>query len=183
MIGWVDIETYHPRLDVTEVGADRYAREAEIVLFSMALGDDDPMVWEVGDDPEGPIELLAKASRIVAHNSFFERNVFGRRGWCRRPVKDWGCTMAQAYAHGLPGGLDMLCKTLGLSEAQGKVADGKRLIRLFSKPQRGGIRLNKNDEPAEWAKFRAYVKQDVVAMRECYYRMPRVNLDAAGLRA
>ncbi len=183
MIGWVDIETYHPRHDVTQVGTDVYARGCEIILLSGALDDADPFIWEVGDDPEQCREFLAKAKRIVAHNSFFERNCFGRQGWSKRPVTDWGCTMAQAFAHGLPGALDMLCRTLGLDQDKAKIADGKRLIRLFCKPQRGGIRLRKQDSPDEWAKFRSYVKQDVVAMRECYYKMPRTNYDAAGLRA
>ncbi len=183
MIGWVDIETYHPRLSVTDVGSDVYSRESEIILFCGALNDDEPWVWEEGEDPATPQAFLAQVQRIVAHNCFFERNNFGRRRWSNRPIEQWGCTMAQAYAHGLPGALDMLCRTLGVAEDSAKIADGKRLIRLFSKPQKGGLRLRKDDAPEDWAKFRSYVKQDVVAMRECYHKMPRANLDAAGLRA
>lgn len=179
----MDIETFHPTLSVVDVGSDVYSRESEIILFCGAMDDGEPWVWEEGDDPAKPKKFLAKARRIVAHNCFFERNNLGRRGWSRRPIEDWGCTMAQAYAHGLPGGLDMLCRTLGLDEDKAKVADGKRLIRTFCKPQRGGLRLRKEDTPEDWAKFRSYVKQDVVAMRESYHKMPRVNLDAAGIRA
>ncbi len=180
MIVWTDIETFHPRLDVTDVGAHVYAKEAEIILCGLAIDDDDPWIWEIGEDPEPFQKALQEAKRIIAFNSFFERNVFGRRNWVRRSVSDWGCTQAQAYAHGLPGSLDGLCKSMGLSEDEGKLADGKRLIRKFCVPN-NGIRITKKDAPEDWALFRKYVGMDVTSMRTAYKKMPRANYDAARL--
>jgi len=175
--GWVDIETYS-RYDLKEVGADVYSRNCEIILASYAWGLDDINLWEVGQNPAEVKEMLAMSRINIAHNVWFEFNVFKRAGWCNRPISDWHCTMAQAHAHSLPGKLSILGKTLGLPDDLQKKGDGLRLIRLFCKPQRGGGRLTKLDLPEEWERFRQYAIGDTVTLREVYKRMPRINLDA-----
>lgn len=175
--GWIDIETFS-RYDLKEVGADVYSRNCEIILAAYAYGLEDVSLWEVGQNPAEVKELLAMAERIIAHNAWFERLCFRRAGWCNRPIDDWHCTMAQAHAHSLPAALDMLGRAMGLPQEQQKISGGKKLMRLFSKPQRGGNRLTKIDLPQEWSQFRIYAVGDVTAMRECYKLMPRINLDA-----
>jgi len=175
--GWIDIETFS-RYDLKEVGADVYSRNCEIILAAYAYGLEDVSLWEVGQNPAEVKELLLMSQINVAHNVWFEYNVFKNTGWCNRPISDWHCTMAQAHAHSLPAGLDLLGRALGLPEDLRKKTDGNRLIRLFCKLQRGGNRLTKTDLPEEWNRFRKYAIGDVVSMREVYKRMPRINLDA-----
>lgn len=175
-IAWLDTETFST-LDLKRVGADVYSRNCEIILAGLAVDKGPVKLWEVGEDPGWLLEELDRADQIVAHNAWFERNVLLRAGWCERPGEAWHCTMAQAFAHGMPAKLSTLCRFLGLPAHLQKMGDGDRLIRLFSKPQRGGKRLRKDDLPDEWAKFRRYQAHDIIAMRACYRNMPRVNLD------
>lgn len=175
--GWIDIETFS-RYDLKEVGADVYSRNCEIILASYAYGLEDVSLWEIGQNPAEVKEMLALSKINIAHNVWFEFNVFKHTGWCTRPVSDWHCTMAQAHAHSLPAGLDMLCRAMGLPQHLCKLTDGTKLIRLFCKPQRNGKQVTKIDLPDEWEQFRQYAIRDIVAMRENYMRMPRINLDA-----
>ncbi len=183
MIGWLDIETFSKhKLD--EVGTDVYSRECEVILAAFAFNDDPVSMWEIGQARGEFQDFLEEAEILVAHNVFFERNCLTRQGWTQRPREDWGCTMAQSFSHALPGALDQLCHFLGVPEDQQKKAEGKKLLRLFCNPQRGGKRYTKKDKPEEWGRFRIYGEFDVVSMRECYKRMPRVNFDACnGIRA
>ena len=176
--GWIDIETYS-ELDLKEVGAYVYSRNCEIILAGYAYGLEPVELWEIGMDPSPVKEMLAMVRVNIAHNVWFDRNCLGHAGWCNRPVSDWHCTMAQAYAHQLPASLEALGRAMGLPLDERKKANGKKLIRLFCKPQHGGIRYTKQDLPLEWDEFRTYAKGDVTAMREIYRRMPRVNLDVA----
>lgn len=175
--GWVDIETFS-RYDLKEVGADVYSRNCEIILASYAYGLEDVQLWEVGQNPSEVKEMLAMSSINVAHNVWFEFNVFKHTGWCKRPISDWHCTMAQAHSHTLPASLDMLGRAMGLPKELQKLADGRKLMRLFCKPQRDGSRIQPVDLPEEWECFRQYAIGDTVTMRECYKLMPRINFDA-----
>jgi DNA polymerase len=175
-VGWIDCETFS-KYNLPDVGTDVYSRNCEIILASFALNDDPVNLWEVGEDPSEVIELLSVADILIAHNVWFEFNVFEHADWCHRPIEDWHCTMAQAYAHCLPAKLEMLCRVLGVAEEDQK-KEGKKLINKFCKPQRKGNRLTKEHLPEEWEQFREYAVYDITSMRECYRRMPRVNLNA-----
>lgn len=174
--GWIDIETYS-KLDLKKVGAYVYSRHCEIILAGYAYGLEPVEIWEVGMNPAPVKELLALSRINVAHNVWFEFNCLEHAGWCDRPVSDWHCTMAQAYAHQLPASLEALGRAMGLPQDKRKKANGLKLMRLFSKPQRDGTRNTKVDLPLEWDEFRTYAMGDVTTMRENYKRMPRVNLD------
>lgn len=171
---FVDIET-RSSLDLTKVGAYRYAEQddTEVILLGYAFGEDPVVMWEIGDDPEEVVLALAMAERIVAHNAAFERLVLTAKDWTDRPTADWHCTMAQAFSHSLPGGLDQLCRFLGV--ADGKIGGGKALMKIFCRPYHGRF-IAPDDQPERWHAFREYGRQDVVAMREAYRTMPRMNM-------
>lgn len=179
MIGWNDVETFS-KYDLRKCGTDVYARNCEPILVSYAPDEDDVRIWECGQNPAEVIDFLNDSDRNVAHNAWFEFNVYFRAGWCKRPIEDWGCTMAQALAHSLPGKLDILGRQLGLPKEEQKLAEGSRLIGKFCKPQRGGNRVTKKEEPEGWDRFKVYSGSDTIAMRSSYHKMPRVNLDACG---
>jgi len=179
LIGWHDIETFS-KLDLKQVGTDVYSRNCEVILFSYAVDDGSVRRWEAGQ-PKGEVnDFLHDVARLVAHNKWFEFNVLKNQGWCNRPGEDWGCTMAQALAHSLPGKLELLCRILGLPQEQQKLQTGQKLIRTFSKPQRNGHRNTAEDLPEDWENFGLYCDSDVISMRSSYKKMPRVNLDACG---
>lgn len=175
-LGYIDVETYS-RYDLKEVGADVYSRNCEIILASYAYNDEPVQLWECGQNEAEVKELLAMADLRIAHNVWFEYHVLKRARWCNRPIEDWHCTMAQAYAHCLPAKLELLGRAMGLPEDKLKVQGGNKLIRLFSKPQRNGNRLRKDNLPEEWDMFCKYGIGDCVTLREVFKRMPRVNLN------
>lgn len=175
---YADIETYSS-YDVTVVGAAKYAEDVEIILASFAVNDEVVEQWQLGESDKRIKRLLQDPRfKLVAHNAFFERNQLGAVGWCDRPIEDWHCTMAQALAHGLPGKLDMLCRVLGAPEEYQKKKGGTELMRIFSKPQRNGMRIMPEDRPDKWAEYVAYSHQDTPAMRWCHLHMPRINLES-----
>jgi DNA polymerase len=84
----------------------------------------------------------------------------------------------RAYQHGLVGSLEKLGQIYRLSEDKAKVADGRRLVHLFCKPQGAKsvvARATRLTHHAEWRDFIRYAKQDVVAMRELDKKLPRWN--------
>lgn len=99
---------------------------------------------------EGQQRLMGRiieGDMIVAHNSFFERavweNVLSRVplfGVIPRPDQ-WVCTMAMARANGLPGGLDLTVKTLGLPVEKGN----QKWMRRMMKPRAAWKRNGKGD--------------------------------------
>jgi DNA polymerase len=55
---------------------------------------------------------------------------------------------------------------------------GKQLIQLFCKPRPKTSKIRratKETHPLEWGRFVSYAGQDIVAMRELYRKLPRVN--------
>lgn len=177
---FTDIETFHPYYDLRRVGAAVYAREAEIILCSDAEGEGEVALWEYGQDPAELKQRLARAKMRVAHNAFFEQSVFRATGWCKAPPEGWHCTMAQAYAHAMPGKLDALCRYLDVPMEMRKKGEGQRLINIFCKPQRDGRRVLPTDRPVEWEAFKHYARSDTIALREVYRRLPQLNLNPYG---
>ena len=167
---WVDCETYS-ELDLKEVGTARYAATAEPIIITWALGDGPVKVWDLlhhvctGD-------LAADAARadiIRAANAPFDRLVLGGRGFLPLDPERWDCLVVRAYRAGWPlGGLDYLCKVLGVPEDQAKTKEGKALMRLFCSPPRAR-------NPAKWRRFIRYAKLDVTALRACWARLPGTN--------
>jgi len=77
--------------------------------------------------------------------------------------------MALAAEAGLPQKLENLAKALGAEE---KDTAGTRLINLFCKPNRKGVRTLPEEKPEEWQQFLDYGKQDVVTLRDVHRKLP-----------
>ncbi|WP_226998421.1 DNA polymerase [Tardibacter chloracetimidivorans] len=128
-------------------------------------------------------EAVREAEKIVIHNSFFDRTMLAAHG-VDIPLEKTHDTMAQALAHGLPGGLGALCEILGVPSDDAKDKEGRQLINLFCKPRPKASELRratKETHPDEWAKFVSYAGSDITAMREVFKRLPAWNYQGAEL--
>lgn len=142
-------------------------------------------LWDRTTDLTPPAELRTLVAdplvTFVAHNSPFDAAVFAQcLGW-DLPAERWQCTRAQAYAHGLPGGLEGLGAALGLSTAEAKAQGGQKLIQLFCVPKKDGSYVESWEAPSEWATFTDYACRDVDALRTVFKRLPSTNFTGANL--
>lgn len=181
----IDFET-RSTLDLREVGLYNYARHptTDVWCMAWAIGDMDPEVW--APDNEGPnFKRLYEyvyhgrahdGDAIFAHNAPFEMAIWSqimvpRYGF---PVPDsdamWNCTMAAAYAMGLPGALEDAALALGLHVL--KDAEGRALMLRMCRPRsiKGG-KIVWWDEPEKLARLYAYCQQDVRVERELHKRL------------
>lgn len=163
-------------------GLYAYAENASILLFTWAIGDDDVEVWDKTAEPEMPERLRYVLTNPnytkVWHNSMFDRVVLKYAEGIDMPPSQIVDTMVLAHMHSLPGGLEALGEIMGLSEDDGKIKDGKRLIQRFCKPQPANYnerRATRHTHPEDWQRFVEYAKRDIVAMRELYRRLPKWN--------
>ncbi len=180
---FLDRETFCD-LDLKEVGTYRYADEAEDLMISYAIDENEPKVWDCTAE-EMHDELFQamddEDQEVTAHNAQFDRAIQNGPMQIRLPriaLPRWRCSMAQALSHALPGGLSDLGSVLGLPTDLAKDKEGKKLINLFCKPQpknRKVRRATRLTHPVEWDRFKLYAGQDITAMRECVRRMPRWN--------
>ena len=175
---FIDTETYSPV--PIEHGNDLYTRAAECMIVTWALNDEPVRIWEPWQDPAIPDELAQimadPAVYFVAHNASFDRLILLRALRLQIPIQRWWCTRAQAYAHGLPGSLEMLGVVMGLAQDQQKRVEDGKLIHTFCVPQKpSGIRIWPTDQPANWKRFCEYGIQDTATLREVYRRMPQHN--------
>lgn len=177
MLIYVDTETRSP-VPIRD-GTDKYMTLAECTIVTWAIDNGPVKVWDRLTNPTPPSELLMLVANqhamFIAHNSQFDYAVFTRLLKWDVPVNRFMCTRAQAYAHGLPGGLDGLCAALGVPMEYSKLAGGKRLIQLFCVPKKDGTYVEPSEKPAEWQEFIDYALRDVDAMRAAHRRLPAAN--------
>ena len=176
----IDFET-RSELDLKQVGVWNYVRHpsTDAWCISMAINEAEPVCHPVVGQTAFPRDVLDMvnrgAVRVVAHNSQFELAVWNeimvkKYGWPALRPEITYCTMAQAYAMGLPGGLEDAALALGLSVL--KDADGRALMLRMARPRRylGTI-------PEWWtdtdklARLYAYCNQDVRVERELEKRL------------
>jgi DNA polymerase len=204
---WHDLETRSP-VPIKD-GAHRYAEKAEVMLWAFADGDGPISVWDVVNHElwfQDEISELWKCehSDTIAldvilndpqalmwwqNGGMFDLPVLQHAMpdvYARMPLARQRDTMVQAFAHGLPGGLDKLGTVLNLHEDHRKVKRGRELIRLFCIPIKDSEPPRYNDKrshPAEWMEFIVYAAGDIVTMREAHKRMPRWNVFGPSLTA
>lgn len=178
---WIDTETYSPVPIDHGIGA--YAPASEVMLITWAVEDEPVQWWDVTRTRSIPRDLAERfddpETIFIAHNAPFDRRVLQFQDWFAAlfdvPIERWRCTMAQAYAHGLPGSLGKLGEIFGL-ETQKR--DGKALINLFCKPRPKNMKLRRatrETHPDEWEKFIEYAIDDTAALRELSRKLPTWN--------
>ena len=164
----IDIETYSSE-DLARSGVYRYAEAPDFRVLLFGWRADDGPVYvtdlEAGEElPEEIIGALLDGSVVKwAFNAAFERVCLSRylrdRGLLPAgaflPPAAWRCSMVWCAYLGLPMSLAGAGEALGLEKQ--KLAEGKRLIRLFCYP--GGIRREADTE--KWLAFKAYNLRDV----------------------
>lgn len=154
---YVDLETY-AALDLKKVGVYAYAEDPtfEILMAAWSIDGQEPDI-AIGEDEIRCIPGLFDPEVIkVAHNAEFERVCLANLG--PTPPETWIDTMAIAAENGLPQSLEMLAKRLRVDP---KDPAGSALIRLFTRPGKGGKRTYARQQPEKWMEFLAYCLQDV----------------------
>lgn len=179
----IDFET-RSTLDLREVGLHRYARHptTDVWCMSFALGEQhDPELWNQGDFPcrvmDGGViaNHVTSGGAVMAHNAPFELEIWNqimvpRYGWPELKPEQTYCTMAMAYAMGLPGNLEDAALAMGLSVL--KDAEGRALMLRMARPRsKPGAPLVWWDEPEKLARLYAYCQQDVRVERELHKRL------------
>ncbi len=174
-----DSETYGT-VDLKTRGLDVYLADGvESLIWTYARDDNPVQTWDVTGGEPVPAELednmLDERVMKVAHNAPFDRNIARVTLGLDTPWDQWWCTMAQAYAHSLPGALGVLGLVLGLPTDMQKIVEGGKLIQMFCKTSKGQKRKTSETHPVEWLKFLDYAAQDTAALREVYKRLPKHN--------
>jgi DNA polymerase len=164
----VDLETYSD-LDLTKVGVYKYASSPNfrILLFAYCYDDKPIKIVDLANGEELPHAVYHDLvdSSVIKHafNATFERVCLSKFLEWRLPADQWHCTMVHSATLGLPLSLQQVGEVLQVQDQ--KMADGKKLIRKFSKPNAKGERNLPQDYPDEWQKFKDYCVRDVEA--EC----------------
>ncbi len=170
--------------DLKARGLDIYWNTAQPTILTWAVDDDDVSCWDIFMEPEIPDDferILADESiNLIAASARFDRNATHRGLKRQTRMERWRCSQAAAYAHGLPGSIELQGLVLGLSEEERKLSDGKRLIELFCK-QHDGAFASPFDHPVDWALFKKYAVQDTATLRRVWRRIPYHNYQGDNL--
>lgn len=177
----MDYET-RSKADLKEVGAHRYAIDPSTEILMAGVSEDSPdapvhLMTKYDYNPEVK-DLISRADIIYAHNAPFEQAV----SWAKAkdffgfeiPIEKWRCTGAMARKAGLPWSLEKLANTLKLAEQ--KNTEGRRLIRLFSLPNKDGNFNDPKDYSEDWVLFKEYCKQDVVVEKLVHSKLKDFEL-------
>lgn len=160
----IDIETYSSN-DLLKGGVYRYveAEDFTILLFAYCVDGGAVQCCDFARGEKLPAEILnaLKDPTVVktAFNAVFERVCISKYfGWELLDPAQWRCTMVAAARMGLPMSLGQCGEVLKLKE--GKMEEGKALIKHFSTPNKG-IRHRPEDDLVLWEKFKQYNIRDV----------------------
>lgn len=169
----IDIET-RSSVNISKSGAYKYAQseDFEILLFSYKLNDGPTILVDLKQGekiPDNILELLNNPYCIKhAYNAAFEWYCLNQAGYTTS-ITQWRCTMFHATYLGLPAGLGMTGKAIGISEDKKKLTTGNRLIQYFSVPckptkSNGGRTWNDpHHDLDKWKLYCEYNMQDVEA--------------------
>lgn len=160
----IDIETYSSN-DIVKGGVYKYveAPDFTILLFAYCVDGGPVQCVDLAQGetiPADIVEALRDPSVIkTAFNATFERVCISKYfGWPLMDPEQWKCTMVRAARMGLPLSLEQCGEVLRLAE--GKMKEGKALIRYFSVPNKG-VRHLPSDASDRWELFKAYNIRDV----------------------
>lgn len=161
----IDIETYSGA-SLPDCGVYRYVEDKDfaVLLFAYCVDGGPVTCVDLASGEELPADIRAALTDPLviktAYNAQFERVCLSR--WlglpAPMPAEGWRCTMVAAARLGLPLSLAQCAEALRLE--QGKMTEGRALIRYFSQPGKNGRRMPQ-DAPDRWATFKAYCVRDV----------------------
>ncbi|WP_290100544.1 DNA polymerase [uncultured Muribaculum sp.] len=162
----IDIETYSSR-DLSKCGVYKYveAPDFAVLLFAYSVDNAPAVIVDFAQGEELPGEIMDALINPdvvkTAWNAAFERICLTKHFGLSAPLDpaQWKCTMVRAARMGLPLSLGQCGEVLKL--ADGKMAEGKTLIRFFSVPGRNGVRHLPSAAPDRWETFKKYCIRDV----------------------
>lgn len=162
----IDIETYSSR-DLSKCGVYKYveAPDFAVLLFAYSVDNAPAVIVDFAQGEELPGEIMDALINPdvvkTAWNAAFERICLTKHFGLSAPLDpaQWKCTMVRAARMGLPLSLGQCGEVLKLTD--GKMAEGKTLIRFFSVPGRNGVRHLPSAAPDRWETFKKYCIRDV----------------------
>lgn len=179
----IDFET-RSACDLSAEGLDNYAKHPTTSVLCLAYAfDDEPVDLIFASDPDAMYHLhnhVRDGGLMYCHNAAFEFSIWNhvlaaRFGWPELKTEQMRCTMAMAYAMGLPGSLDNASAALGLTQA--KDAKGGRVMKQISKPK--GIAEDGSpiwwDDADKLQILYDYCKQDVEVERALHHRLMELS--------
>lgn len=176
----IDIETYSSH-DLPKCGVYKYveAPDFAILLFAYSVDNGPAVCVDFAQGEELPDEILHALTDPdvikTAWNATFERICISKHLGLSVPLDpaQWKCTMVRAARMGLPLSLGQCGEVLKL--ADGKMAEGKTLIRFFSVPGRNGVRHLPNAAPDRWDTFKKYCMRDVEVEQALLSKLRRLE--------
>lgn len=171
----IDIES-RSRTDLRKSGVYRYCEDPDfrVLIISYAPLREYPggaiklgairRVDMANPDPQFAAVLRNPGFQKHAYNAAFERVALSK--WLGMPngtyldPENWRCSAIKANTAGVFGSLDAVARAA--RTPVGKDPEGKRLIRLFSIPQKGGSFVEPEDAPEDFLRFESYCDQDVL---------------------
>jgi len=179
----IDFETYS-QAELPSVGLDNYASHPSTGVHCLGFAFDDDEVnlcADIGSAHSDFTELMQHVlmgREVVAHNAAFELAIWNkvcvpRYGWPELRPEQIRCTMAQAYAMGLPASLEKAAPALGIDEA--KDMAGSRVMLQLARPKTDGTFWIYGDNPEKFERLYDYCRQDVEVERELDKRLMRLS--------
>jgi DNA polymerase len=179
-LAFADFETLS-LLDVTQVGAYKYARDPDTDATVLAYAfNDNPVghiwspywAWPRHDDYiEHLLTHVEEGGYMVFWNAGFDRHIWNevmvhKYGWPYLPLEQVLCAQAQAEANNLPGSLGKAAECAGVPHK--KDPRGKELISLLATGTRATWDAKKNNCDELMGHFRRYGLFDVLTMRDIW---------------
>ena len=179
----IDIETYSS-YDLAKCGVYRYveAPDFAVLLFAYSIDNGPVTCVDFAQGEELPDEiynaLIDPEVIKTAWNAAFERICLSKHFGLGKPMDpaQWKCTMVRAARMGLPLSLGQCGEVLRLDN--GKMEEGRSLIRFFSVPGRNGVRHMPDAAPDRWATFKAYCVRDVEVEQALLAKVCRLEAPA-----
>lgn len=179
----IDIETYSSN-DLADCGVYKYVEAPDfmILLFAYSVDGGPVVCVDLAQGEELPADVMAALTdpsvTKTAFNAAFERICISK--WMGLPeplpASQWKCTMVRAARMGLPLSLGQCGEVLKL--ADGKMKEGKILIRYFSIPAKNGKRHLPSDAPDRWEIFKKYNIRDVEVEQQILAKVRRLEAPA-----
>jgi len=175
----IDIETYSS-YDLATCGVYRYveAPDFTILLFGYCVDGGPVHCVDFASNEQLPDDirrgLTDPTVTKTAFNATFERICISKYFGYAKPLDpaQWKCTMVASARMGLPLSLGQCGEVLKL--ANGKMTEGKALIRYFSVPGKNG-RHYPTDAPDKWETFKQYNIRDVEVEQQILAKVRRLK--------
>lgn len=175
----IDIETYSS-YDLATCGVYRYveAPDFTILLFGYCVDGGPVHCVDFASDEQLPDDirrgLTDPTVTKTAFNATFERICISKYFGYAKPLDpaQWKCTMVASARMGLPLSLGQCGEVLKL--ANGKMTEGKALIRYFSVPGKNG-RHYPTDASDKWETFKQYNIRDVEVEQQILAKVRRLK--------